>query len=157
LHERKKICPEIFGWLKRTDAHPLVASCVFHCELEFIHPFADGNGRIGRLWQTLILSRWNPLFAFLPVETVIRERQTDYFKVLAACDKSGNSNAFIVFLLAAILTALQKFPLTDQVAVLLRTLGHETLSGRRRHYPDLSSSNAGQRQNAERAAINMPI
>jgi Fic family protein len=127
---------DLLGWLRRTDAHPLVASCVFHYELEFIHPFTDGNGRIGRLWQTLILSRWNPLFAFLPVETVIRDRQADYYKVLATCDKAGNSTAFIEFLLAAIFTALQKFPLTDQVtdplsdqvAALLRTLGHETLS-----------------------------
>lgn len=54
---------DLLGWLKRTDAHPLVAGCVFHYELEFMHPFADGNGRLGRLWQSLILSRWNPLFA----------------------------------------------------------------------------------------------
>jgi Fic family protein len=64
---------DLLLWLKRTDHHPLVASCVFHYELEFIHAFADGNGRMGRLWQTLILNRWNPLFAFLPVETVIRD------------------------------------------------------------------------------------
>ena len=99
---------DLLGWLKRTDAHPLIAGSVFHYELEFLHPFADGNGRIGRLWQTLILSRWNPLFAYLPVESVIRDRQADYYKVLAQCDKSGNSNAFIEFLLAAILTALRE-------------------------------------------------
>lgn len=97
---------DLLGWLKRTDAHPLIAGCVFHYELEFIHPFADGNGRMGRLWQTLILSRWNPLFAFLPVESVIRNQQVEYYKVLAACDKAGNSTAFIEFLLSAILDAL---------------------------------------------------
>lgn len=99
---------DLLGWLKRTDSHPLIAGCVFHYELEFIHPFADGNGRIGRLWQTLVLSRWNPLFAWLPVESVIRDRQTEYYRVLADSDKAGNSTAFIEFLLAAILTALRE-------------------------------------------------
>lgn len=99
---------DLLGWLKRTDAHPLIAGCVFHYELEFIHPFADGNGRVGRLWQTLILSQWKPLFAFLPVETVIRDQQADYYRVLAACDKTGNSTAFIEFLLDALLTALRE-------------------------------------------------
>jgi len=106
---------DLLAWLKRTDTHPLVASSVFHYELEFIHPFADGNGRMGRLWQTAILSRWNPLFAYLPVETVIRERQTEYYRVLGACDKAGNSTAFIEFLLAALLTALREVSATDQV------------------------------------------
>lgn len=99
---------DLLGWLKRTDAHPLIAGCVFHYELEFIHPFADGNGRIGRLWQTLILSQWNPLLAFLPVETVIRDRQADYYKVLASCDKVGNSTAFIEFMLQSLLAALHE-------------------------------------------------
>lgn len=99
---------DLLAWLKRTDAHPLIAGCVFHYELEFIHPFADGNGRIGRLWQTLILSRWNPLFAFLPVESVIRDRQAAYYQVLASCDKAGNSTAFIEFLLDSLLTALRE-------------------------------------------------
>lgn len=107
---------DLLAWLKRTDTHPLVASSVFHYELEFIHPFADGNGRMGRLWQTLILSLWNPLFAFLPVESVIRDRQADYYRVLGACDNSGNSTAFIEFLLAALLTALREVSTTDQVS-----------------------------------------
>jgi len=127
---------DLLAWLKRNDAHPLVASSVFHYELEFIHPFADGNGRMGRLWQTVILNRWNPLFAYLPVETVIRDRQADYYKVLGACDKAGNSTAFIEFLLAALLTALREVSetdqvsdqVTDQVAALLRVLGKDTLS-----------------------------
>ena len=127
---------DLLAWVKRTDAHPLVASCVFHYELEFIHPFADGNGRMGRLWQTLILSRWNPLFAFLPVESVIRDRQSDYYRVLGACDKAGKSTAFIEFLLAALLTALIEVsstdqvtdPLTDQVKSLLKVLKTKPLS-----------------------------
>jgi Fic family protein len=127
---------DLLAWVKRTDTHPLVASSVFHYELEFIHPFADGNGRMGRLWQTLILSHWNPLFAFLPVETVIRDRQADYYRVLGACDKAGNSTAFIEFLLAALLTALVEVsgtdqvsdPLTDQVKSLLKALQSKPLS-----------------------------
>ena len=115
---------DLLGWLKRSDAHPLVAGCVFHYELEFIHPFADGNGRMGRLWQTLILSRWDPLFAFLPVETVIRAQQADYYRVLGTCDKAGNSTAFIEFLLAALLTALREAatsrPIGEQVDEQLR-------------------------------------
>jgi Fic family protein len=106
---------DLLAWLKRTDAHPLIASCVFHYELEFIHPFADGNGRMGRLWQTLILSRWKPLLAWLPVETVIRDRQAEYYAALAASDKAGQSTAFIEFLLSALLQALHEAAATDQV------------------------------------------
>lgn len=107
---------DLLGWLKRTRVHPLVAGCVFHYELEFIHPFADGNGRMGRLWQTLILSRWKPVLAWLPVESVIRDRQTDYYAALAAADKAGASTGFIEFLLAALLAALEQVPGSDQVA-----------------------------------------
>ncbi|MEO5913825.1 MAG: Fic family protein [Luteolibacter sp.] len=126
---------DLLAWLRRGEVHPLVASCVFHYELEFIHPFTDGNGRMGRLWQTLVLSRWNPLFAWLPVETVIRDQQAEYYQILATCDKAGNSTAFIAFLLAALLKALQEIGSTDQVADqvtdqvgnLLRTLAKDTL------------------------------
>ena len=106
---------DLLDWLKRTDAHPLITSCVFHYELEFIHPFADGNGRMGRLWQTLILSRWKPLLAWLPVETVIRDRQSEYYAALAASDKAGQSTAFMEFLLSALLQALHEAGATDQV------------------------------------------
>jgi Fic family protein len=107
---------DLLAWLKRTDTHPLIASCVFHYELEFIHPFADGNGRMGRLWQSLILSRWKPVFAYLPVETVIRERQPDYYRTLAIADKQGQSTAFIEFLLSALLQALRESGTTDPVS-----------------------------------------
>ncbi len=107
---------DLLGWLKRTDAHPLITSCVFHYELEFIHPFADGNGRMGRLWQTLILSRWKPLLAWLPVETVIRDRQREYYAALAASDKAGHSTVFMEFMLSALLQALHEAAETDQVS-----------------------------------------
>lgn len=74
-------------WLAETEAHPLIASCALHYELEFIHPFADGNGRMGRLWQTVILSRWQPVMAFLPVETVINARQDHYYQQLSQADR----------------------------------------------------------------------
>lgn len=106
---------DLLDWLQKADVHPLVASCVFHYELEFIHPFADGNGRMGRLWQTLILSQWKPVLAYLPVETVIRDRQAEYYGALAAADKEGHSTVFIEFLLNALLQALREVVRTDQV------------------------------------------
>jgi Fic family protein len=105
----------LLDWLKHTDEHPLVAGCVFHYELEFIHPFADGNGRMGRLWQTLILRTWKPLLAYLPVETVVRQRQDDYSIVLAEADKRADATPFVEFMLQALLNAIQQATATDQV------------------------------------------
>jgi Fic family protein len=107
---------ELLDWLKRTEEHPLVTSCVFHYELEFIHPFADGNGRIGRLWQTLILRKWKPLLAYLPVESVIRERQRDYYRVLAEADERGDAMPFVEFMLEALRDAMIEAVATDQVS-----------------------------------------
>ncbi len=99
---------ELFSYLNNSDDPALIKSCVFHYEVEFIHPFLDGNGRIGRLWQTVLLSEWHDLFAFLPFETLIRQQQDAYYNVLAFCDKAGNSTAFIEFMLGIISTALDE-------------------------------------------------
>ncbi len=93
---------DLFGYLKTTDEVALVKSCVFHYELEFIHPFLDGNGRMGRLWQSLILMSEYPVFEFIPVETMIAQHQNDYYQVLSACDKEGKSTKFIDFMLSMI-------------------------------------------------------
>lgn len=111
-----QLMDDLLGWLKATEEHPLVASCVFHYELEFIHPFADGNGRMGRLWQSLILRQWKPLLAYLPVETVIHALQDDYYRVLAEADKHAESTPFIEFILQTLLDAIKESVPTDQVS-----------------------------------------
>jgi Fic family protein len=97
---------DLLAWLGQTEAHPLVSAGVCHLELESIHPFAAGNGRIARLWQALILSHWNPLFSFLPVESFMREQQAEYNTALNACDHAGNSIPFIELHLRTIRSAL---------------------------------------------------
>jgi Fic family protein len=97
---------DLLAWLAASAWHPLLVSCVAHYELEFIHPFADGNGRLGRLWQTLILSRWNPLLAWLPIEEVIRSRQQGYNESLGQADQQGDLEPFVAYQLEAIHDAL---------------------------------------------------
>lgn len=103
------VMSDLFNWLKATELHPLLASCIFHFEFEFCHPFADGNGRTGRLWQTLLLSRWRPIFAWLPIESTIRERQAGYYDTLAKSDAAGSSEVFVEFMLEAIRDSIKPF------------------------------------------------
>lgn len=97
---------QLLAWLKSTDQHPLIASCVFHYEFEFIHPFADGNGRMGRLWQTLMLSHWNPLFAQIPVESLVHVHQSRYYQAIRDSTEQTNSAPFIEFMLGMIQEAV---------------------------------------------------
>lgn len=93
---------ELFAWLKESKLHPLIKSCIFHYEFEFIHPFADGNGRTGRLWHTLILAKWKAFFLWLPIETMIYERQEAYYQALNASNTAGESTIFVEFMLVLI-------------------------------------------------------
>lgn len=97
---------ELLDWTKNSDIHMLIRSCVFHYELELIHPFADGNGRIGRLWHTLLLSKWNPTLAWLPVESMIHARQPEYYAAINASNNAGESTVFIEFILSTIKASL---------------------------------------------------
>lgn len=107
-HRVRPLMCDLFGWLKHADDHLLVRSCVFHYEFEFIHPFIDGNGRMGRLWQSLILGRWNPAFAHLPVENMVYSNQQAYYDAIAQSTKRGESGPFIEFMLGEIMDTVLK-------------------------------------------------
>lgn len=98
---------DLLGWLDRSQDHPLVRGCVFHHEFEFVHPFSDGNGRTGRLWQTLILTRWRPEFEWIPVEAATLKHRWEYYDAIQASDESGDSGTFVEFMLDVILEAVE--------------------------------------------------
>jgi len=99
---------DLLHWLSITEEHPLIISSVFHYEFEFIHPFIDGNGKMGRFWQSLILYNWNNYFSVIPIESIIRDKQQEYYKVLEECGVSGESTLFIEFVLQSILEAVDR-------------------------------------------------
>lgn len=100
----------LFDWMKKsqTSIHPLILASVFHYELVFIHPFTDGNGRMARLWHTAILTKWNPIFEYIPIESQIEEFQKDYYDAIAKCHIQGESTAFIEFMLERINEIIDK-------------------------------------------------
>lgn len=99
---------QLLEWTRDSDLHMLIRSCVFHYELELIHPFADGNGRIGRLWHTLLLSWWNPIFAWLPVESIIHDHQQAYYDAINQSNNKGESTCFITFMFSVIKASLME-------------------------------------------------
>ena len=106
---------ELFSWAKNSDLLDLVKSCLVHFELEMIHPFEDGNGRMGRLWQRLILSRWNPLFEWLPIESVIHTHQQGYYDALAISNQENDATVFVEFMLEVILGTFEEVKVADRI------------------------------------------
>ena len=101
-----QLVEELLDWTENDENPLLIKNCVFHYEFELIHPFSDGNGRIGRLWHTLLLSKWNPLFAWVPVESIIHDRQSEYYLAINNANNAADSTCFIEFMLSAIKDAL---------------------------------------------------
>ena len=97
---------ELMEWTRDSEVHMLIKSCVFHYEFELIHPFSDGNGRVGRLWHTLLLTKWNEIFAWLPIESMIHDRQSEYYEAINISNNMGESTAFIEFMLSSIKSSL---------------------------------------------------
>lgn len=106
---------DLIAWYKSSEIHPLIRSAIFHYEFEFIHPFADGNGRIGRMWHSLLLGTWNELFFWIPIEDLIRTRQKEYYDALGKSDKVADSSEFVEFLLHIIYDTLKEISVVGEV------------------------------------------
>lgn len=134
----------LFAWYQQSEFHPLIKSAVFHYEFEFIHPFSDGNGRMGRMWHSLLLGKWKELFFWLPIEELIQSHQKEYYDALGAADKEADSAGFVELMLEIIRDSLSEMKVvgrsTDQdsdqdgdqvkaqIKRLLSVLGNDTLS-----------------------------
>lgn len=143
----KPLMEDLFNYLKNDNDLLLIKSCVFHYEFEFIHPFLDGNGRMGRLWQTVILKEYSPVFEFLPIETLIKEKQRDYYNVLGKSDNEGTSTAFIEFMLSIIKDSLEELLKSPRVSL--------TEDDRIVHFKDLIGVKEFSRQDYLRAYKNI--
>lgn len=134
----------LFAWYQKSELHPLIKSAIFHYEFEFIHPFTDGNGRMGRMWHSLLLGKWKEMFFWLPIEELIQSRQKEYYDALGAADKQADSAGFVELILEIIRDSLTEITVVDRstdqdsdqvtdqdktpIERILSTLGDETLS-----------------------------
>ena len=142
----------LLAYLKHNEDLILIKSCVFHYEFEFIHPFMDGNGRMGRFWQSLILREYSPIFEYLPIESLIKERQMEYYSVLGKCDREGKSTLFVEFMLDIIDTSLadmlssQRIKLNqgDRISIFRTFIGEGffTRKDYLKHFKDISTATA---------------
>jgi len=148
----KSLVKDLFDYLRKDNDLLLLKSCVFHYEIEFIHPFMDGNGRIGRLWQTVILKQYSPVFEFLPIESLIKTSQSEYYRILGESDNKGDSTGFIEYMLQIINESLEEL-LThqgitlkghDRIAIFKEKIGESTFNriDYLRHFKDISTSTA---------------
>lgn len=132
---KPRLVPELmenlFNWIKTDKVHALVKSCVAHYKIEFIHPFEDGNGRIGRFWQSLILREFNSVFTYIPTESLIKENQKIYYDTLEKCDRSGDSTMFIEFMLDLIEKSLRDYIKEHSNVILTST---DRLSNAKDHF-----------------------
>lgn len=140
-----QLIEDLFVWARASELHPVLKSAILHYEIEIIHPFADGNGRIGRLWQTLLLAKWNPIFAWIPMESVLYQKRSQYYQAIQDARNANDSGMFIEFTLAALLEMItqqathidkhqvehqdkHRVDLSDVVITILKSLRNKTLS-----------------------------
>jgi Fic family protein len=122
-----QLIENLFEWAKKSDIHPLIKSSIIHFEIEFIHPFADGNGRMGRLWQTLILAQWCEIFAWIPIETIIYKNQREYYRVLGNAEETADSTEFIEFMLDVIAQTIIELP-TNRISDIISDIISDKLT-----------------------------
>ena len=146
----------LFTWMKKAKntVNPLILSSIFHYEFVFIHPFSDGNGRTARLWQTAILSNWKELFKYLPIESIIKENQEEYYKAIANSNIAGSSNEFIEFMLEIINKAVDKMKITQETT---QETTQEKIINLIRENPKITQIEMAQKLNLTRDGVSYNI